>query len=329
MSEFGKSIRIYLKDGTVTGIKVGEVVNQTIKSISCPRLKISELTDQPDVKRPGIYFLFGQDEETSEPKVYIGEAENVFERLQEHILKKDFWNEVIFIVSKDENLTKSHVKYLESRVIELSFKIKRYKVDNNNHSTAPLLPLPDKDAMEEFLIYLKLLLGVLGHKLLEEINPTKVVEKTFDKVEYNEYNSSDSRELFLSVSGLTAKALQTDEGIVVLKGSEATQNIQGLQKGYKEDRERLIENGRLKLINDKYIFQEDTIFKSPSAAAAIIVGYSINGRKHWKDKNGKSLNEIENESVPSVNSLLRDIFKIENKSVGSETNSEGHSPSFR
>lgn len=52
MITFGKSIRIYLKDGTVTGIKFGEVVNQTIQSISSPRLRTGELNDYIEAKRP-------------------------------------------------------------------------------------------------------------------------------------------------------------------------------------------------------------------------------------------------------------------------------------
>ena len=167
--QFGKSIRIYLKDGIVTGVKFGEVVNQTIQCISCPRLRVSELNLYPESKRPGVYFLFGQDEETDEPKVYIVEAENVYDRLQNHVANKDFWNEVIFFVSKDDNLTKSHVKYLESRLIQTALVIKRYKIENFNQSQLSSLPLADRDAMEEFLTYIKLLIGVFGHKILEEV----------------------------------------------------------------------------------------------------------------------------------------------------------------
>ncbi len=226
MTAFGKSIRIYLKDGSVTGIKFGEVVNQTIQSISCPRLRTSELSEYAEAKRPGVYFLFGQDKETGDPKVYIGEAENVFERLQSHIANKEFWNEVIFFVSKDENLTKSHVKYLESRLIQIAFLTKRYKVDNNNQSQPSSLPPADRDAMEEFLIYIKLLIGVLGHKFLEDV--TTIMKKK-DELTPLTTTTQDDRvlsvnsnlELFLSVSSFKASALQTDEGIVVLEGSEA------------------------------------------------------------------------------------------------------------
>ena len=87
---FGKSIRIYLKDGTVTGIKFGEVVNQTIQSVSCPRLRIAELGTYSESQRPGVYFLFGEDEETGEAKVYIVEAENVYTGLKQHVGNKEF-----------------------------------------------------------------------------------------------------------------------------------------------------------------------------------------------------------------------------------------------
>lgn len=303
MVTFGKSIRVYLKDGTVTGIKFGEVVNQTIQSISCPRLRVSELNEYNQAKSPGIYFLFGQDEETGDPKTYIGEAENVFYRLQDHITKKDFWNEVILFVSKDENLTKSHVKYLESRLIQIAFSTKRYKIDNYNQSQLPSLPPADRDAMEEFLTYVKLLIGVLGHKLLEDVTTTtkkkqEHIPSTTIAQDDQEVSMRSNLELFLSVSGLKATALQTDEGIVVLEGSEAAKEFKNsLQYSYRELRERLITNGTLVLQGDKYIFQSDVLFDTASPAAAIVVGYSINGPQTWKDKMGKSLKEIEKERL--------------------------------
>lgn len=99
MSSFGESIRIYLSDGTVTGIKFGEIVNKTTQSISCPRLRTSELNTYPESKKPDVYFLFGQDEETGGAKAYISEVENTYNGLQDHIAKKEFWNEVVFFIS--------------------------------------------------------------------------------------------------------------------------------------------------------------------------------------------------------------------------------------
>ena len=297
--QYGKSIRIYLKDGTVTGIKQAEIVNQTIQSYSCPRLRISELASYSEAQRPGVYFLFGEDEENGEPMVYIGEAENVYHRLQQHTIHKDFWNEAIIFVSKDDNLTKSHVKYLESRIIEAAFAIKRYKIDNFNQASLSSLPLPDRDGMEEFLSYIKLLIGVYGHKVLEEV--IKNPKKTSDIPTANTLDESVSLvtlPLFLSISGIKANAIQTDEGIVILKGSEAAkESTPYLSEGYKIMRQKLIDDKKLELVGDKLIFQDDVLFPSASQAGVAVVGYNINGRVSWKDANGKSLKEIEEQKV--------------------------------
>lgn len=86
----GKNIRIYLSDGTVSGIRHAEIVNWTGQALSCPRNKISELSGWPESKRPGVYFLFGTDEQTIQQNVYIGEAENVYDRLLNHVTNKEF-----------------------------------------------------------------------------------------------------------------------------------------------------------------------------------------------------------------------------------------------
>lgn len=300
MNSFGKSIRIHLIDGTVTGIRFGEIVNQTILLIACPRKRVAELKSYDEAKRQGIYFLFGNDEETGETKAYIGEG-NVFDRLNRHLSEKDFWNEVVLFVSKDENLTKSHVKYLESRAIEVARETQRYTIENGNQSASPL-PRADKDAMEEFFIYLKLLLGTFGHNFLEKLNPVVTPTNDVSFTAVTEDNqviiAQNNLELNLSSSGIKAKAIQTDEGIVVFEKSEAAKVVKSsLSNGYKQIRDRLIANGTLELIDNKYVFQKNYLFKSASASAAAIVGHNISGPQAWKDGSGKTLKQIEEEKV--------------------------------
>lgn len=314
--QFGKNIRLFLKDGTVTGIRFGEVFNNTIQCISCPRPRLSELGSYPESRRPGVYFLFGYDEETNEPKAYIGEAENVYDRLQSHMASKDFWTEAIIFISKDENLTKAHVKYLESRLIQAALSVKRYKIENYNQSQVASLPMADRDSMEEFLTYIKLLIGVMGHKILEEViraeKKTLVSETIPDSAQQDGAVSSKSLKLFLSMSGLNASAVQTNEGIVVLKDSEAAKDYTtSLGFAYREIRAKLIEGTQLKLINDKYIFQEDVLFASPSAAAAVILGYATNGRVNWKNQEGISLKNME--EVTLSNNFYLSAYPPESK----------------
>ncbi|REH54918.1 uncharacterized protein DUF4357 [Tenacibaculum gallaicum] len=296
----GKSIRIYLKEGSVTGIKFAEVVNQTIQALSCPRTKISELNKYffDEINTQGVYFLIGFEEKTGKQIVYIGEAENVWDRLKNHDSKKDFWNEVIVYTSKDDNLTKSHIKYLESRIVEIANGTKRYGLKNGNNPTLSSLPLPDRDAMEEFLSNIKILTGTLGHKFLE--NPIAI--KNIPEIDTSITAGTESNviidtmgelELNLNVSGIQASAVQTNEGLVVLEGSQTSKNPTK-NYGYGTLRDNLLSEGIIKLNSDgELIFTRNYLFNSVSAAAAVILGYSVNGRNVWKNSEGKSIKEIE------------------------------------
>lgn len=296
----GKSIRIYLKDGSVTGIKFAELVNQTIQSLSCPRTKIVELNKlfSEEINTQGVYFLIGYEVETGKQVVYIGEAENVWDRLKNHDSQKDFWNEVIIFTSKDDNLTKSHIKYLESRLIETASQTKRYGLKNGNFPTLSSLPLPDKDAMEEFLLNIKILTGTLGHKFLENPISTKnnaeIEISITAKTENNLIiETIEEIELYLNVSGIEASAIQTNEGLVVLQGSKVSKNPTK-NYGYGTLRDFLIQEKIIEFdASGELSFSRNYLFNSVSAAAAVILGYSVNGRNVWKNKEGKSIKEIE------------------------------------
>lgn len=121
----GKTIRIFLATGSVTGVRHAEIVNWTGQALSCPRPQLKSLASWQEVSKPGIYFLFGDDPETGSTALYIGEAENIYDRLLHHLSNKDFWNEVVLFTSKDENLTKAHVKFLESNLVQIATQASR------------------------------------------------------------------------------------------------------------------------------------------------------------------------------------------------------------
>jgi len=292
----GRQIKVYLDDGSVTGIRHAEIVNWTGQALAVPRNKVKSLPDWQESTKPGVYFLMGIDEASGDSAVYIGEAENVCKRIQQHLANtnKDFWSEVVIFTSKDENLTKSHVKYLESRLIQISKIANRYVLLNGNEPQVPSLPRGDRDAMEEFIHNLKVLLGVIGHKALEPL--VDKFETCLPKeLADTQPTTTHDNEFFLNVKGLNAKSLITDEGIVVLAGSDVSTILKdSLSTGYKKLREQLIATRTITDVNGKFQFSKNHLFTSPSQAAAIIVGYAINGRNAWQNSDGKTIKEIEN-----------------------------------
>jgi|GEM_PF-6791535 len=126
MQTFGKNIKLFLLDGTPTGRWICELSNWTGIAYKIPRSMIKACEERPELSSSGVYFLFGEDDKENKPLVYIGEAENIMTRLKQHLDSKDYWNEVIVFISKDDNLNKAHIKYLENRFYELAIAARRY-----------------------------------------------------------------------------------------------------------------------------------------------------------------------------------------------------------
>ena len=288
MSLFGRSIRIYLADGTPSGIRHVEIANWSGQAIACPRGRFAELTKWEEVKRPGIYFLFERQASDIGNKAYIGESENVIKRLIDHERNKDFWNEVVIFTSKDENLTKSHIKYLESRLVAMGIECQRYKLENANTPTESNLPRADKDAMEEFIHNLRIIIGTLGHKLLDPIKSSATIEEIINT------KSTIGIPLFFSIKNLKAQGQMTDDGFLLLAGSDfaPTTNL-SMPGNTKKIRDALIEEGTLKMAGENYKLLKDTLFSSSSYAAAVVAGTSRSGPQSWQDSTGRTLKVIE------------------------------------
>ncbi|MRV75472.1 DUF4357 domain-containing protein [Duganella sp. FT92W] len=294
----GKSIRIYLPNETVAGIRHAEIANWTGQALACPRALFSELREWPEVQRPGVYILFGVNDETGAEIAYIGEAEVLADRLQSHMSGKEFWSELVSFSSKDENLTKAHVRYLEARLMSLAGEANRYRLENSIAPALPSLPRADRDAMEEFLGFAKTLLGVLGYRLLDPLVVRENPMNAQIAAMVQKFPTPASKVLVpsavfhLRISGLHARAVWTEEGMVVFEGSDAALTpASSLTGGAATLRQALVESGVLANSNEKMIFKRDHMFKTPSQAAGIVTGYSINGRDNWKLDDGTTFKQ--------------------------------------
>lgn len=281
MKKFGKTIKLFLIDGEPNGRMTCELSNWTGKAYKIPRLQLKESYDRQDLKKTGIYLLFGKNNEGKD-LIYIGEAETIIDRLKQHISQKEFWNEVILFISKDENLNKAHVKYLENRLYEIANEVDRYSLENNSTPTKSSISESEIAEMEEFIENIKLLTNALGHKVF-----VKLVDESITKNDENIF-------LINAVRGAKAEGLPSSNGFIVLKGSKiATSTVPSIQKPLLSLRQKIIDDKIVIKEKENLIFTQDYEFSSSSTAAAIVMGRNANGLKEWRLKNGINLKEFE------------------------------------
>ena len=276
---YGKSIRLFLIEGIADGRWMCELSNWTGKAYKIPRNCVKESSDREELKNTGIYFLFGKSDETDTYRVYIGEAENIYERLLTHLKEKDFWHECVVFISKDNNLNKAPVKYLENRMYTIAKEAGRYQLENSNIPTQSSLSEADRAEMEEFINNAKLLLSAVGHKVLEA---TAIPSKTNNDPEIFVFEGKDYK----------ATGTTTADGFVVFKNSILSKKANSsLTKSLLDKRNKLISEN---IIDSAFSFTKDYIFSSPSTAASIISGNSTNGKTAWRNSQGMTLKDYEN-----------------------------------
>lgn len=278
---FSATIKIFLTHGDPKRLRTAELSNWTGKAVAGPRSEFENVLLREESENSGVYFLTGMNPETGKSAVYIGEAESIRDRIKGH-LEKDFWNHITFFISKDENLTKSHIRYLEGRLIEQAKNAGRAEVINLQGSGAKL-PESDREDMEIFLQKIHQLLPALGVEVLVPVHAPVS-------------GSGELEVLSCEIKGLKAEAYLAPNGIVVLLGSKAVLKERPSAKKYPWSmnmRQQLKDQGALEERGDHLVFTKDVEFSSPSAAAAVIHGGPTNGLTAWKNKEGKTLKELE------------------------------------
>ena len=286
------TIKLFLVKGSPTGLRTAEISNWTGKAIAGPRSDLDDYLDRPELASPGVYFLSGTDAESGEPVLYIGEAEKVSKRLKQHAKTddKDYWVHTAAFVSKDDNLTKAHIRYIEGKLIQQAYSSKRVIV-MNSASSGSSLPEADRAEMDVFIDRMIQLLPVLGIHHFTAPIVSKVPQTASTATE----QSVDASPLFyLHAKGLTATGKRSEEGFTVFQGSQAVLNtVKSCPAGSVKYRERLLEKGIIIQEGDSYLFTEDHEFSSPSAAGSFISGRSTNGLVAWVTDDNRTLKQVE------------------------------------
>lgn len=279
----GKSVRLFLADGTPGGLLTAEIMNWTGHIIACPRSDLAALLKRSEASRTGIYILIGDDPESVGGQIaYVGEGDDLSNRLRSHARPeeqggKDFWDRAIVITSKDANLTKAHARYLESRFIKLGQEAKRAKLTNSTSPEPITLPEADVSDMEYFIEQARIVLPVLGVNIFR--SPGAAVSKPAGPTTHDAA-ASPLFELRLNKQGILATAQEIDGEFTVLADSTARLQWTGASgHSYIGLRQKLERDGTLvPSPGGKMRFAHSQVFASPSAAAAVVTGRSANGR---------------------------------------------------
>lgn len=273
------SIKIFVPGGDPDGIRIIEKSNWSGSGISFPRALVKEAKTRRELDRTGVYVLTSPPEQSGLPRVYVGEGDPIRQRVEQHAAQKDFWTHCIGFTSKDGNLNKAHVQYLESRLVTLATQAKRCVLENSNAPALPSLSESDAAEVEAFLEEVLLCLPVLGVSVFNKAGAVAI---------------KPNKTLYLSGKGIHAQGAETQDGFLVRAGSTASHTESpSCHVFLKEIRAALLANGALKPAADGYVFTQDYLFASPSSAAGVALGRPANGRIEWKLKDGTTLKEIQ------------------------------------
>lgn len=269
----GKTITTYLVNGDPKGTQYAFISNKLCLMYMVPRSQLSYLNEQERLQKPAFYILIGENEATK-PQAYIGETENFKERVKDHDGKKEFWQKALIFVSKDADMTKADVQYLEHKAIAEAKNTNTFILNENKQvPKAPNLPEYRKDEMDEFFDDVKFLASFIGYNIFETIK-----------------TSSKEQQFYIKGKGCKAKGIYSSSGFTVQKGSVIEPSTTPSLK-WKEKRKLQMEQYALKQ-GEKWVMQSDLIFSSPSTAASFCLGRSSNGWEEWKNKDGQTLDAV-------------------------------------
>ena len=270
---YGKTIKLFLVDGKSDGIITAELSNWNGQAIKLPRIDV-KTTKRDDITYPGVYFLFCEDQ-----SVYIGEAENVQDRLAIHINDYNagkepyYWTTAVMFVS--QNLNKALIRYLENKLVEIAKGCNNYNILTKNTYKKTVLQESEVASMDEFIENIKIIIKTLGYNVLEGAGQ----------------HDEDTTYFYCKGNGANATGYPSADGFTVLKDSlvsdHITPSFKTNVKSWYELRNKLMENGTIK----ENVLQKDYEFSSPSAASAIMIGRPSNGNDDWKTADGTKLKD--------------------------------------
>lgn len=269
-----KKLEMIYHNGQPDGIRSIRRNLSTMTTYVIPRSLLSEAKNISGINRPGIYYLINEDDGNKIVQLYIGQTRNGITRLDDHNRSKDFWNKAIMFLAESKTFTLDMISGLEKFAIIKAQESKRYKVEN---SIVPKYEIDEYDlaAVEEIYDEIQFIMATQGYKM----NDAK-----------STLNEADI--LHTTQNGIMAFGVYNGEKFEVLYGSQINLGKPAYLQRYNRQREDLISQQSIINVDGKYILKVTLSFDTPSGAGQFILGGSINGWTEWKNKDGKTLDEL-------------------------------------
>lgn len=292
----GQSLELFFIDGKPDGMLTAEVFNWTGHVLMAPRTRLGAALKRPASRFTGVYLLIGEDDDG--PLAYIGEGEDIGDRIKSHDTSKDWWTSVVLITTAGNNLNKAHAKYLESRLVEEARRAGKIRLDNGNTPPRSSLSEAAQANMESFLEYLMMVLPAL--RIDSFLAQTRPQTNTSSSTQASSDEPDTVFELRTPKHRIEAKAVLTAGEFVVLAGSRVSAEWRGKSThhtGYSKLHGELVAAGVIRQDGELAVFAENYAFKSPSAAAAVVNGRPTNGTAEWRLSDGKTYKAWEAEKL--------------------------------
>ncbi len=269
-----KKLEIIYHNGQPDGVRSIRRHLSTMTTYVIPRPLLSEAKKLSGINRPGIYYLISENDDNKIAQIYIGQTRNGVTRLDDHNRSKDFWNKAIMFLADNKTFSLDMISGLEAYAIGKAHDAKRYKVEN---SVNPKYEIDEYDLplIEEVYDEIKFIMATQGYKMDNS------------KATINEANI-----LHTTRNGIKASGVYYGEKFEVLEGSEVDMSRPCYSKRLQKQRENAVESGDIIIINGRYMLNVSVSFNAPSPAGEFVLGGSINGWDEWKNKDGKTLDEL-------------------------------------
>lgn len=295
MEVHGKAVNIFLMDGKSDGRVKCTLANWTGTVYRIPRESLLLCTERDDLKQRGIFFLLDRTDEAYERVAFIGKADHdgVLNKIQKlnTSMEAKCWSEALVIITSGMSFGVTELEYLEHRFIKMASKANRYMVKSDNTLGSISLAEEKESELEEYIEYVKLVIEVLGHKIFKHLDTSanKAAEYTTNKSVSNG-SSKEPVIFYIKRRGANARAIQREDGFVLLKGSV-------LCKEPSPSCPECALKNRVKYkhyIDDNMALTNDIIFRTPSGASCFVLLGSSNGNLEWLTNRGKEYGKVMN-----------------------------------